>query len=80
MDGQILGRWMVFNFGCIECGVSSSVVGIYQTKDEADQVVDALDEHRHWRRGGQNSFEIFDLSRPMQAEYIEAIAKSRSES
>ena len=65
--------WMVFNVGCIDCGVSSNVVGFYATEDEAYRIVDFLDDHLSWRGGGQNSFEVFDITKAMATEYVEAL-------
>jgi len=69
--------WLVFNVGCIECGVSSNVVGIFETESEAKAVAERLDEKLSWREGGQNSFEIFDLSAPMDEEYVNAIGAAK---
>ena len=66
---------MVFNVGCIECGVSSNVVGFFSTEAEADAIAEKLDDVLGWREGGQNSFEVFDISKPMADEYKVAIAK-----
>lgn len=65
--------FIVVNIGCIECGVSSNIVGIYPSKDEACQVADKLDKALSWREGGQNSFEVFDLDAPQANEYAEAL-------
>ena len=54
-------RWLVFNIGCIECGVSSGVVGTYETEQEANAVSGNCRTLFHWREGGQNEFEVFDL-------------------
>lgn len=67
--------WMVFNVGCIECGVSSDVVGLYATEEEAKQVAKACEDNLHWRQGGQNAFEVFDLRAPQDQEYTDVIAK-----
>lgn len=70
------GPWLVFNIGCIECGVSSDVVGVYQTQDEAERVVKICADILSWRQGGQNDFIVFDLSAPQADEYRAAIAKA----
>ena len=69
--------WMVFNVGCIECGVSSDVVGFYATKEEAKQIAQACEDHLYWRQGGQNAFEVFDLRAPQAQEYTDVIAKMK---
>jgi hypothetical protein len=53
--------FLVINIGCIECGVSSQVVGLFQTEEEAEAVVEKCNDKYNWREGGQNSFEIFPL-------------------
>jgi hypothetical protein len=72
-----MNRFLVFNIGCIECGVSSAVVGTYGTKEEADAVATACEMALAWREGGQNSFEVFDLEAPQADEYRAAIAKDK---
>ena len=67
-------RFLVMNIGCIECGVSSGVVGLFATQVEADKAAEKCQEHLHWREGGQNSFEVFDLKAAQAADYAEALA------
>lgn len=40
-------RYLVMNIGCIECGVSSGVVGRYDTRAEADRVAETCNEKLH---------------------------------
>ena len=75
--GTLYRPWMVFNVGCIECGVSSNVVGFYTTQEEANRVAQACEDHLHWREGGQNSFEVFNLVAPQAQEYADAIAEMK---
>lgn len=67
--------WLVFNIGCIECGVSSNVVAIYPTEQEANAVAKKLNEVHSWREGGQNSYEVFELNKAYEVsdEYKEVI-------
>ena len=53
--------YLVFNVGCIECGVSSNVVGVFKTEDEALAIASRLAKTHGWREGGQNSFEVYKL-------------------
>jgi hypothetical protein len=77
MDAQHApGSWLVFNIGCIECGVSSNVVGVYATEAEAERVADICNKELSWRDGGQNSYEVFDLYAPQADEHLAAIAKA----
>lgn len=57
-------QYLVFNVGCIECGVSSKVVGLFTTKVMADNVAAQCNEKHGWRQGGQNSYEVFELPAP----------------
>lgn len=68
--------WLVFNIGCIECGVSSNVVAVYPTEQEANAVAEKLNEVHSWREGGQNSYEVFKLAEPYEVdgEYKEILS------
>jgi hypothetical protein len=57
-------KYIVVNIGCIECGVSSDVVGIFADKKRANDVANACDDKYNWREGGQNVFEVFELPEP----------------
>lgn len=70
---KVVGRYMVFNVGCIECGVSSNIVGFYNTLAEAEKIVNICQETLSWRQGGQNSFEVFDVASEQPEEYTTAI-------
>lgn len=54
-------KYMVFNIGCIECGVSSKVVGVFTDITQASQLTKQLHHTHGWREGGQNAFQIFIL-------------------
>ena len=66
-------RYMVFNIGCIECGVDSDVVGLYDTEEEANKVAEVCQDKLHWRQSGQNHFAVFDLEKEQAEEYKEAL-------
>lgn len=51
--------WIVVNIGCIECGVSSDIVGRFSDKAEARRIADHLNNKAAWREGGQNYYEVF---------------------
>jgi hypothetical protein len=53
--------WVVVNIGCIECGVSSGIVGVWSDKAEAERIAEACQHKYHWRESGQNRFEVFEL-------------------
>jgi hypothetical protein len=55
-------EFAVFNIGCIECGVSSGLVGVYASFDEAQKVAERLRKTHEWREGGQNDYRVFQLS------------------
>lgn len=54
-------KYIVVNIGCIECGVSSKIVGVFDNKKRAESVADQCLELYDWRENGQNSFEIFEM-------------------
>jgi hypothetical protein len=56
--------YMVFNIGCIECGVSSKIVGLFADKEKADIVARFCNDEHSWREGGQNIYEVFKLPEP----------------
>lgn len=68
--------WLVFNVGCIECGVSSNVVAVYPTEQEANAVAEKLNEVHSWREGDQNSYEVFKLGDlyEVEGEYKEILS------
>jgi hypothetical protein len=57
----VSGHWIVVNIGCIECGVSSNVVGVFADKAEAEAIADRLNGSHGWRQGGQNDFDVFPM-------------------
>ena len=61
-----MSGFVVANIGCIECGVSSGIVGVFATKDEAERIATTLNDDKHysWREGGQHSYEVFALVNP----------------
>lgn len=74
-----MGRWIVVNIGCIECGVSSAIVGVFSDKARADALRDSLYKSHGWREGGQNEFEVFAVPAldEVAAEYLEAPTNER---
>lgn len=58
--------FLLFNIGCIECGVPSAVVGVFDSRDIAEAHANRLnaDGETAWRNGGQNSYEVFKLPAP----------------
>lgn len=57
-------RWLAFDIGCLECGESSAVIGVYGSQSEAQSACDAAEEKQaeDWR--GQHSFEVFSIEVP----------------
>lgn len=67
--------YLLFNIGCIECGVSSNVVGVYESKEDAERFAETLRDTHGWREGGQNQFEVFELPKvgEIDPEYLEPV-------
>lgn len=56
-----LVMWIVVNIGCIECGVSTNIVGVFDNKERAEAIAAEFSEKFSWREGGQNEFEVFSM-------------------
>lgn len=52
-------HYIVVNIGCLECGVSTQVLGPYTSREEAESVADSQVD---WREGGQSHSEVFELT------------------
>lgn len=55
-----MSKWILVNIGCIECGVSSKIVGVFSSKERAEELANRLYESHKWRDHGQNDFEVFE--------------------
>ena len=64
-------KYILVNIGCIECGVSSNIVGVFDYLEIAEKIKSECDEKYDWREGGQNSFLIFNMpeSNVINSEY-----------
>lgn len=58
-------RYLVMDIGCIECGEESSIVGLFERREDADKaMVDYIDDDTLWGKeewNGQHSIDIFDI-------------------
>jgi hypothetical protein len=61
--------YLVMNIGCIECGVTSKIVGLFSEKVRADAVASACNERHGWRERGQNNYEVHKLP---EAEFVDS--------
>jgi hypothetical protein len=54
---------VLVNIGCIECGVSTQIVGIFNDVAKADDLASKLNDSDEysWREGGQNIYEVFTV-------------------
>jgi hypothetical protein len=64
-------KYILVNIGCIECGVSSNIVGVFTDKLRAENIRNFLIEFHHWREGGDNHYFIFEMPQDndIHAEY-----------
>jgi hypothetical protein len=55
--------YVVVDIGCIECGESSAVIGIFTDKETAEKVAEDHEKRQkeHWT--GQHYFEIFEIEK-----------------
>lgn len=51
-------KYIVIEIGCIECGVSTKVKGMYDTKLKAEAVAGKC---KTWREGGQSEPKVFKI-------------------
>lgn len=59
MNNQL---YILVNIGCIECGVDSNIVGVFDDLEKAEVLKDDLDaSDAVWRQGGQNHYKIFSM-------------------
>lgn len=70
-------KWILVNIGCIECGVSSDIVGVYSDKNKAEEIMNSLDAIASWRQGGENRYIVFEMPEidVTKIEYLEWIGK-----
>lgn len=52
-------KFLAMDIGCLECGEESEVLGVFPTEAEAQAKCDEM-EKKGWR-GGQHSYEVFEL-------------------
>jgi len=76
-----MSRWLVMDIGCIECECASIVVAVVETESEADAIAEACEQDHHWRGGGQNHFESFELpdGRFIDPEFAESARRAQQE-
>ena len=55
-------KYLAFDIGCIECGESSAVVGVYDTKEEAENAAEKAREAQRNDWHGEHSFEVFEIA------------------
>lgn len=70
---EVIEMFILVNIGCIECGVSSQIVGVFSTEEKAEQLAKKLYATHSWREGGQNEFQVFPMPEidAVNAEYNE---------
>lgn len=56
-------QWIVVEIGCIECGCSSNLAGVFETKAEAEAEMERLAKQFRWHQGGQNYFDVWECPR-----------------
>jgi len=52
--------YVAVDIGCIECGESSAVLGLFTDKIKAQAVLDAAEKEQAANWHGQHSFELFE--------------------
>ena len=53
-------RWLAFEIGCLECNLPSGVVGVFDTKEEAEAAIAGFNKGKHYSTAVD--FRVFDLT------------------
>lgn len=53
--------WVAVDIGCIECGETSAVLGVFSSKEQAQSACDEHQARLAQTRSGQHSFEVFGV-------------------
>lgn len=63
--------YIAMDIGCIECGAESSLIGIYNDREEAQKICDELYEHHiHNWPGEEHRYEVFPGNLPGEVTHI----------
>lgn len=54
-------KFLAFDIGCLECGESSQVLGVFNTEIEAEACCDKAHELQSLNWTGQHHFEVFPI-------------------
>ena len=54
-------KYLAFDIGCIECGESSAVVGVFETKELALKAAEEAEDKQKESWQGQHSMEVFEI-------------------
>jgi len=68
-------KYIVVDIGCLECGVSSDIVGVFDDKEKANKIVTEFNKIFGWREGGQHEFEVFRMPKlnVVNAKYLDVV-------
>ena len=53
--------YIVVDVGCIECGSSTNIVGVYNDIDEANRIANKCEGAMRWHDGGEHRYEVFEV-------------------
>ena len=56
-------KYVVVDIGCIECGETSSVLGIFTDKEKAIEISKKCEEYQEKNWHGQHDFEIYEVDK-----------------
>ena len=51
--------WIVVDIGCIECGASSGIVGMFDNEVAANAIAYQLHSEADFKDGGQHKYDVF---------------------
>lgn len=53
--------YVVVDIGCIECGESTNILGIFENEAKAGEILKDHEERQKEKWSGQHAFEIFEI-------------------
>jgi len=69
-------KYIVVDIGCLECGVPSDIVGVFDDKEKANKIVTEFNKIFGKYEGGHHEFEVFEMPKlnVVNAKYSDVVA------
>ena len=63
-------QYILVDIGCIECGSTSTIVGVFTNKKFAERLALNLEKELDFHDGGQHCYEVFEKPRLNKFDYV----------